>query len=303
MSEAKSPRRLQTLLATRRGAPIPLPPRLARLYGELRLARPRSRPHVMSNLVSTLDGVVSLQLKGHEGGGDISGFSVEDRMVMGLLRAVADVVIVGGGSLGADPRRMWTAGAICPELAADFLKLRRALRLHRPALKVVVSASGHLDLRSAVFTAGDGPLAIVTGTAGARRLEAMKLPAAVEVRAVPGRAKTLSAKDILQTVRRSAAAPRVLVEGGPRLLGSFVAAHLLDEQFLTLAPQLAGREVGDGRISLIMGQLFAPKDPRWATLADVRRSASQLFLRYFFAPPAADRRSGSKTGARRPPLG
>ena len=61
--------------------------------------------------------------------------------------------------------------------------------------------------------------------------------------------------------------------------------------------------VDDGRISLIMGQLFAPKDPRWAVLTDVRRSASHLFLRYFFAPPDAGRRSGRKTGAARRPLG
>ena len=302
MREEKDPGRLKTLLSARRGALMPLPPRLARLYGELRVARPRTRPYVMSNLVSTLDGVVSLKIKGHEGGGDISGFSVEDRMVMGLLRAVADVVVLGGGSLAADPHRLWTPEAICPELAAEFGKLRRAMRRQGPALKVVVSAGGHLDLESAAFTAG-GPLLIVTRPTGARRLAARTLPAEVAVRVVPGRAKSLSAQEILQAVWRGGRAPRVLVEGGPQLLGGFVAARLLDEQFLTLAPQLAGRDVDDGRISLIMGQLFAPRDPRWAILTDVRRSASHLFLRYFFAPPAAGRRSGRKTGARRRPLG
>ena len=98
---------LDTLIATKRGKVLPLPPRLARLYGRLRMPLLRSRPHVFSNFVTTLDGVVSLNVKGHASGGDISGFNAQDRMVMGLLRAVADVVIVGSGTLRADrPARL-----------------------------------------------------------------------------------------------------------------------------------------------------------------------------------------------------
>jgi hypothetical protein len=46
-----------------------------------------ARPHVISDFVTTLDGVVSLNVKGYESGSNISGFSVQDRMVMGLLTA------------------------------------------------------------------------------------------------------------------------------------------------------------------------------------------------------------------------
>jgi riboflavin biosynthesis pyrimidine reductase len=74
----------------------------------------------------------------------------------------------------------------------------------------------------------------------------------------------------------------ILIEGGPRLLGEFYARRLVDEQFLTLAPQIAGREDGDGRLSLVMGHAFPPGSARWGTLTDVRRSASHLFLRYTF---------------------
>ena len=65
---------LKTLFETKRGKQLPLPPRLMRLYGCLRMPLPRSRPHVFSNFVTTLDGVVSLNTKGHASGGDISGF-------------------------------------------------------------------------------------------------------------------------------------------------------------------------------------------------------------------------------------
>ncbi|MDD5176356.1 MAG: hypothetical protein PHQ05_08060 [Sterolibacterium sp.] len=97
---------LKTLFETKRGKVLPLPPKLARLYGCLRMPLPRSHPHVFSNFVTTLDGVVSLTAEGHASGGDISGFGAQDRMVMGLLRAIADVVIIGSGKRRqTDPRR------------------------------------------------------------------------------------------------------------------------------------------------------------------------------------------------------
>jgi hypothetical protein len=68
---------------------------------------------VFSNFVSTLEGVVSLNAKGHASGADISGFRAQDRMVMGLLRAIADVVIIGSGTLDADRGHVWAGAATC----------------------------------------------------------------------------------------------------------------------------------------------------------------------------------------------
>lgn len=83
---------LKTLFASKRGKVLPLPPKLARLYGCLRMPVPRAHPHVISNFVTTLDGVVSLNVKGHASGGDISGFSAQDRMVMGKSFALGDAL-------------------------------------------------------------------------------------------------------------------------------------------------------------------------------------------------------------------
>ena len=74
--------------------------------------------------------------------------------------------------------------------------------------------------------------------------------------------------------------PLLLVEGGPRLLARFVAESLLDEQFLTIAPQLVGRDDEYHRPGLIEGQRLAPAHPRWARLLSARRAESFLFLRY-----------------------
>jgi riboflavin biosynthesis pyrimidine reductase len=281
---------LETQFEMKRGRVLPLPPRLARLYGTLRMPMPRSKPHVFSNFVSTLDGVVSFNTKGHASGGDISGFSAQDRMVMGLLRAIADVVIIGAGTLDVDRRHVWTAEAIFPALANDFGRLRQALCKRNALLNVIVSGSGAIDLRLPVFVSGKVQVLIVTTIKGAKQLRKQKLPDSVEIRAIlhdagahHRSANRIAASDVLEAVGRMSPGGLILVEGGPRLLGDFYAEGLLDEQFLTLAPQIAGRGVSDRRLSLVMGTAFAPGGARWGTLTDVRRVGSHLFLRYRFS--------------------
>jgi riboflavin biosynthesis pyrimidine reductase len=271
---------------------LPLPPKLARLYGCLRMPLPRSRPHVFSNFAATLDGVVSLNAKGHASGADISGFSAQDRMVMGLLRAIADVVIIGAGTLGADRRHVWTAEAIFPELADAYRRLSEALGKRGAPLNVIVSGSGEIDLRLPVFVSGKVQALIITTTQGAKRLRKQHAPNSVEIRAIRHNGSAIPASAILDGVRRVSSGKLILVEGGPRLLGDFYAERLIDAQFLTLAPQVAGRDAGDRRLSLVMGKVFAPRDARWGTLVDVRRGSSHLFLRYSFPESRPGRRIG-----------
>jgi riboflavin biosynthesis pyrimidine reductase len=246
------------------------------------MPRPRARLHVISNFVTTLDGIVSLQVKGHSGGGDISGFNAQDRMVMGLLRAIADVVIVGIGALNADRQHLWTAQTICPELAAAYRQLRDAMGKRGTPLNVVVSGSGRLDLRLPVFASGAVSALIITTPPGAIRLRKQRVPDSVEIRAIRGSGNVIPAAAILDAVCLVNAGKVILIEGGPGLLGDFYAQRLIDEQFLTLAPQIAGREIGDGRLGLVMGKTFAPRNARWGTVIDVRRGKSHLFLRYVF---------------------
>ena len=273
---------LRTLIETTRGRSLPLPPNLSRLYGAFRLPTPRLGLHVFSNFVSTVGGVVSLQVKGHSGGGDISGFNDQDRMVMGLLRATADAVIVGSGTLAADPEHLWTPQAICPELGDDYRRLADAMAKPRAALNVIVSAGGTVNLRLPVFASGKVSAMIITTARGAKQLQRQRVPDAVQIQAIRRRSGEIPAADILRAVGRAISGKRVLIEGGPRLLGTFYKARLIDEQFLSLAPQLSGRESGDARMSLVMGKTFAPRDPLWGQLIDVRPGSRLLFLRYSF---------------------
>jgi riboflavin biosynthesis pyrimidine reductase len=273
---------LRTLLETTQGRALPLPPKLSRLYGAFRLPVPRAGLNVFSNFVSTLDGVVSLQVKGHSGGGDISGFSGQDRMVMGLLRAAADAVIVGSGTLAADPEHLWTPQAICPELGEDYRRLAQAMDKPRAALNVIVSAEGRVNLRLPVFASGKVAAMIITTLRGLKQLCKQRVPDSVQIHATRRTSGEIPAAVILRAVDRAITGKQVLVEGGPRLLATFYKERLIDEQFLSLAPQLSGREIGDARLGLVMGKTFAPRDPRWGRLTDARQGSRLLFLRYSF---------------------
>lgn len=194
-------------------------------------------------------------------------------------------MIVGAGTLSVDRHHVWTAERIFPDLAYEYRQLRAKLGKHASPLNVIVSGSGHIDLNSPVFASGEVPAPIVTTTAGAKLLHTKKIPETVEVCTVHSRTSTIRSRAILEQVERrlqTGTGELILVEGGPRLLGAFYAEQTLDEQFVTLSPQIAGRDVGDQRLSLVMGRTFAPRNPLWGTLIDLRRGSSHLFLRYAF---------------------
>jgi len=64
------------------------------------------------------------------------------------------------------------------------------------------------------------------------------------------------------------------------VFGGFFAERRVDELFLTLAPQVAGRDGASERPGLAAGWRFLPDDPRWGRLVSVKRGGSHLFLRY-----------------------
>ena len=243
---------LETLYDPDRGADLPLPPELARLYGRLQFPLRDRAPYVISNFVTTLDGVTALEPSGHEDGNEVSGSNLHDRMVMGLLRAAADAVIVGAGTLRASPRHLWTAEYIYAPLADAYRSLRAQLRKPETPLNVIVTARGEIDLTLPVFQAGKVAVLIVTTDDGKRRIARGTLPSSVRVASVQPTG-SLTARAILDEVTRALRgnARLILVEGGPRLMGDFFAEHLLDEQFLTLAPQVAGRDNSAARPGLV----------------------------------------------------
>src|SRR5438067_8089595 len=145
---------------------------LRRLYGgDLCFPEPHSnRPYVIANFVETIDGVVSFRIPGRSGGGEISGGSDEDRLVMGLLRSVSDAVLIGSGTLHGDPGHVRIPAFIYPEAKDLYAELRRKLGKPPLPLNVVLTASGKIDLDEPTFHTEGLPTASVTTKEGASRI-------------------------------------------------------------------------------------------------------------------------------------
>src|SRR5438445_974100 len=142
---------LEVLFEASPGTEVPLSSALARAYGRLAVAFTGGRPHVVANFVETLDGVVSLSIPGKAGGGPISGSNRHDRFVMGLLRSVADAVVVGAGTLRSVPNHIWSPEYSFPDLAGEYAQLRSQLGKPAHPLNVIVTGSGELDPDSAIL--------------------------------------------------------------------------------------------------------------------------------------------------------
>lgn len=257
-----------------------LPPALAARYpGELAVKLVPERPTVIANFVSSVDGVVALgPTEPAAGGGEISGFSDADRFMMALLRGLADVVIVGAGTVRVGTRHRWTAGHLAPDLAAVFAGWRAELWLSAQPTTIVVTASGNLDVTHPGLSSPDVPVIVATTPAGAARLNARPLPANMRVEGV-GSDERVPAGAILE-LARGTGARLALCEGGPHLFGELLRARLIDELFLTMAPQIIGRDTYAHRLALVEGTTFGEGHGRWSKLLAVRRAGDDLFLRY-----------------------
>jgi riboflavin biosynthesis pyrimidine reductase len=260
------------LLDERPGLPqLDLPEELSRLYGG-GLGFPGSC--VFANFVETIDGVVAMP-DIERSNALVSDESEADRFVMGLLRAVADVVVVGSGTMLASAKGTWRADRVFPPAADAFAELRRRLgKSEHPAI-AVVTAGGSFDPTHPVLETG----AVVLTTARAAADIRASVPGATDVVAVND-GDWVDPRGAVEALR-ARGHELVLSEGGPTLFTSLVAAGLIDELFLTVSPLLAGRS-GRPRLSLADGAEFLPDVRVAGDLVSIRRHDSHLFLRYSF---------------------
>ena len=263
-----------------------LPSGLRELYdGDLRFRKPTAeRPFVIANFVSTLDGVVSYEIKGRAGGSTVSGSDTADGFIMGLLRASADAVIVGARTVhDASPEGLWIPEYTYPDAKHLFREYRvNVLQEPEYPLLVIVSGSGRLELERAIFRTLGVRTVVITTSAGRDalvRAGATKLPS-VQIHALDAKCGTVAPLAILRLLYAQLGVRRLLHEGGPTLFGQFLAAEAVDELFLTLSPQIAGR-MGDAiRPAIVQGIEFMPDCAPRFQLLSVKQRAEHLYLRY-----------------------
>lgn len=217
----------------------------------------RDRRRVRMNFVSSADGAVTLGGRSGALGG------ATDRALMQVLRTMADVVLVGAGTVRAE-------GYGGLQVDADDVTWRRAHDLEDQPALAVVSGGLHLDPGDSVFTeAVRRPVIVATDAAAAARGE--QFAAAADVLACGGESVDLAA--MLDAFARRGWT-QVLCEGGPHLFGTLLGAGLVDEVCLTLAPRFVGGEAG--RIA----QGAAEADRRFSLASVVTDDEGFAFLRY-----------------------
>lgn len=220
------------------------------------LARyPRSdRPVLRANFIASADGAAAVDglSAGLQGPGD--------KEIFDHLRMVCDALVVAAGTVRAE-----RYDAL--RLTAPARAWRESAGLHPYPLMVVVSGSLDLDPAQLIFS--DAPVRPIVLT---RR----RAPADAPIREV---AEVVACGedevDLAAGVRllHGRGATQVLCEGGPALLGAMIAADLIDELCLTVAPLLAGGPAG--RIAH-----GPPVPPRRMSLRHTLTHQDMLFLRY-----------------------
>ncbi|MDO5736074.1 MAG: pyrimidine reductase family protein [Propionibacteriaceae bacterium] len=220
-------------------------------------AFPPDRDWLRMNFISSVDGAATSQ--GRSGGlGDDA-----DHRVFDLLRRPADAVLVGAGTVR-------TEGYAAMRLDEESVSWRAERGM--PPHPVFVLITGHLDLDpdSPIFT--DAPVRPVIYTVADAPDDRRRLLAAVADVVDVGESDVDPVSVRQDLVSRGLV--HVQAEGGPSLFGSFLAAGVVDELCVTLAPTLVAGD--SGRIA--RSGLESPTD---MTLNAVLRAGDELLLRYF----------------------
>ncbi|MGI9124205.1 MAG: pyrimidine reductase family protein, partial [Mycobacterium sp.] len=194
-----------------------------------------TRPLVRGNAIASLDGAATTA--GTSGGLGGPG----DRRLFGVQREMADVIVVGAGTVRAENY----GGA---RLSVAQRQRRRTRGQSEVPPIALVTRTGVVDHDSPVLTSTEVPPLVLTCTRSADAARG-RLGGRAEVLDCSGSDPHGVDLEVALQHLGERGLLRVLTEGGPSLLGAFIAADLLDEMCLTTAPMV----VGGGAVRIATG--------------------------------------------------
>lgn len=224
---------------------------------------PADRPFVAINMVTSIDGRAQLQ-------GSAEGLgSRADRRLMRLYRAVFDAVASGAGTLRATG--VWLR-------VGDDLAQRRVATGRPPNPTGVVVAGEETVPTEGSWFEGDEPRILVVG----RDNPTAEAPPGTELLRAPD--SHPEPRWLLAELHRRGIRS-LLLEGGPTINASFLAADCIDEVYWTVGAHLLGTDALP-MVAAVPGGSPYETEPRRGQLVSVLRHDDELFLRYRFAPRA-----------------
>ncbi|TYP90599.1 dihydrofolate reductase family protein [Blastococcus xanthinilyticus] len=212
---------------------------------------------LLVNFVTSLDGAVTVEERSAGLG------SPGDKRVFRLLRALADVVLVGHGTAAAEDYR--------PVLPDSTVGRLRAALGRPPGMPVaVVSRRASLDPASRLVAAAQLPTVLVTCAAADPDRRARLADAGVDV-------LVCGDDDVDLPAALAALADRgleqVVCEGGPQLFRAALRAGVVDDLALSVSPVLVGAAG-----ARLLGEELADRIP--LELRQVLEEDGMLFTRY-----------------------
>jgi riboflavin biosynthesis pyrimidine reductase len=198
-------------------------------------AYPRER-WLRANFVSSADGAAYVD--GRSGGLSSDG----DKRIFGILRVLADVILVGAGTARVEDYK--------PARRRPSLAPLRDGRPETAPIAIVTRTLG-LNLASPLFTEAPPDARTIVITCGASDAD-LRAEAAKAADLIVAGGETVDLGEALGTLADRGMG-RVLCEGGPHLFGDLAAAGLVDELCLSFSPTLAG----PGASRIIAGETSA----------------------------------------------
>ena len=220
------------------------------------------RPLVILHFAVTADGKVSTSK--HT---SARFTSARDKQRLLEVRALADAILVGRGTLETDRMSM--------DLPDQRLRERRIKEGKSECpLRVILSASGNISISLSVFEKGDAPIVIYTTERMApaqRRL--LSEHAAVHVSG----SDDLDLFWLLWHLYEHYQVRFLVCEGGPTLVKALAQIDVIDEIYLTIAAKIFGGLAAPG-LTGFPGE-FLPAS-RQFQLIDIDRGENECYLRY-----------------------
>jgi riboflavin-specific deaminase-like protein len=200
-------------------------------------------------------------------GGKATGLgSGIDRQTMRNLRSRADAVMIGAGTLRAE---------------------RLTLGLDEPGvpqpLAIIVTDKGEVPLEEHLIVEGAQEVLILLSDAAPKRVVERLATLAPVMRAPADSTGAVDLEAALRTLKAERGVESLVVEGGPGLNHALISLNLVDELFLTVAPELLGGGA-DQTLTLLRGPMLPARDRPTLDLVSIHLSGDELFLRYSLAP-------------------
>jgi riboflavin biosynthesis pyrimidine reductase len=220
----------------------------------------RDGPWVRANFIASVDGGATADGKTETMAGP------GDRLIFNLLRELADVIVVGAGTVRIE-------GYSGAHMSAAQRHRRHARGQSEVPQLAIVTKSGRLERDMPVFTRTEVPPLVLTCTEAAEETRRVLTGLCEVLDCSAGDPAKVDEAALLQALA-ARGMRRILTEGGPMLLGAFVQRNMLDELCLTIAPYVVGGLAR--RIVTGPGQLLA----RMRCAHVLTDDAGYLYTRY-----------------------